>query len=97
MKIYHVCQWQTKGVLEDDAKPVYSTYPKMLKSTTQNKWYLNYQWFETEAEANKKAEELRLKNIQSLKKKLEKLEKMSFNNWNEKTNPPPHPTVRAIG
>ena len=69
----------TKGIIEVDAKieqGIHEEYA-MVKDWIGFIW-LNRDYVHTKEEALKKAEEMRLKKIKSLKKQIVKLEKMKF-------------------
>lgn len=69
----------TKGIMEVDAKIKQDTYEEYatVKDLIGLIW-LNRDYVHTKEEALKKAEDMRLRKIESLKKQIAKLEKMKF-------------------
>lgn len=69
----------TKGIMEVDAKIEQGAYEEyaQVKDWIGFIW-LNRDYVHTKEEALKKAEDMRLKKIESLKKQIVKLEKMKF-------------------
>lgn len=72
-----------KGILEVDATPIEGGWPpNRVSFTMPGDSYSQYarkgEWHTSIIEAIARAEEMRLKVIDSLKKKLAKLEKMNF-------------------
>lgn len=69
----------TKGIIEIDAKTEQDTYEEYAMVRD---WIgliqLNRDYVHTKEEALKKAEDMRLRKIESLKKQIVKLEKMKF-------------------
>lgn len=76
MKVYITKYSLTDGVLEADAK-LNQKFPTM--AVTNLGYFHGNDWHETKEAAIKKAEEMRVKKIASLKKQIEKLEAMKFN------------------
>jgi hypothetical protein len=69
----------TKGIIEVDAEIKQGIYGEFTKVKNQgNLIYLDKDYVHTKEEALKKAEDMRLKKIESLKKQIVKLEKMKF-------------------
>lgn len=69
----------TKGIIEVDAEIKQGTHEKYAKSKNQmNIMWPNRDYVHTKEEALKKAEDMRFKKIESLKKQIVKLEKMKF-------------------
>lgn len=69
----------TKGIIEVDAEIKQGIYSEFTKVKNQgNLIYLDKDYVHTKEEALKKAEDMRLKKIESLKKQIVKLEKMKF-------------------
>lgn len=79
MKVYITEYALTKGILEKEAKiaefagDLFAHIDGMYKS-----FLIGYNVFYTKSEAKQKAEEMRTKRIESLKKQIQKLEKMKF-------------------
>lgn len=69
----------TKGIIEVDAETEQGTYGEyaMVKDCIGFVWE-NKEYTHTKEEALKKAEDMRLRKIESLKKQIVKLEKMKF-------------------
>ena len=66
----------TKGIIEVDAEIKQGIYGEFTKVKNQgNLIYLDKDYVHTKEEALKKAEDMRLKKIESLKKQIVKLEK----------------------
>lgn len=78
MKVYITKYALTRGIFEIDAD-VLINYPDTVHS---NKYGFfdgeNKEWCRTRETAVSRAEEMRLKKIESLKKQIEKLERMKF-------------------
>lgn len=69
----------TKGIIEVDAKIKQGTHEEYAKSKNQmDIMWLNRDYVHTKEEALKKAEDMRFKKIEYLKKQIVKLEKMKF-------------------
>lgn len=69
----------TKGIIEVDAEIKQGIYGEFTRVKNQgNLMYLDKDYVHTKEEALKKAEDMRLKKIESLKKQIVKLEKMKF-------------------
>lgn len=69
----------TRGIIEVDAEIGHGTYEEYAKVKNQmDIIWLNRDYVHTKEEALKKAEDMRFKKIESLKKQIVKLEKMKF-------------------
>ena len=78
-KIFVFKYASTKGIIEVDAEIKQGIYGEFTKVKNQgNLIYLDKDYVHTKEEALKKAEDMRLKKIESLKKQIVKLEKMKF-------------------
>ena len=67
----------TKGIIEVDAEIKQGIYGEFTKVKNQgNLIYLDKDYVHTKEEALKKAEDMRLKKIESLKKQIVKLERI---------------------
>lgn len=69
----------TKGIIEVDAEIKQGIYGEFAKVKDRgNLIYLDKDYAHTKEEALKKAEDMRIRKIESLKKQIVKLEKMKF-------------------
>lgn len=78
MKVYITKYALTKGIYEAEAEES-NNFPGMI--TTKDYSYFHGEgkdWTRTKETAIVRAEEMRLKRIESLKKQIEKLEKLKF-------------------
>lgn len=76
MKIYVTKYALTKGILEEEAEPVANveTMVKVFKSGYIPSYYHSGEWFLNRKEAIDKANNMRLKKIDSLKRKIKELQ-----------------------
>ena len=74
----------TKGIHQAEFKGFFEESEGVFDETTVeindtfNTLYFKGDWHKTEAEAKKKANEMRLKKIKSLEKQIERLKKLEF-------------------
>ena len=80
MKVWITKYALTKGIIEADARLTSSDSIsiKELNSDLNSNWFYKGDWHSDKESAIKKAEEMRQKKIDSLKKQIEKLERMRF-------------------
>lgn len=78
MKVWVTKYALTKGIFEDDVE-ISGDFPHLAQSSP-TKYYHGEgkEWHRTKIEAIQRAEEMRKKKVRSLKKQIEKLEKMEF-------------------
>ena len=73
----------TQGIFEIEAEICEGSMTGMVADINNRTFGLYHgegrEWHKTKEEASKRAEKMRLKKIASLKKQIEKLEKMDFN------------------
>lgn len=80
MKVWITKYALTKGIIEADAKLTSSNSVSIMELNTDLKmhWFYKGDWHSDKESAIKKAEEMRQKKIESLKKQIQKLEEMRF-------------------
>lgn len=80
MKVWITKYALTKGIIEVDAMLTSSDSIsiKELNSDLNSNWFYKGDWYSDKESAIKKAEEMRQKKIESLKKQIKKLEEMRF-------------------
>ncbi len=79
MKVWITKYALTKGILEEEGEVSKNNADYlMVKDYCQDFYEEGNEWHKTRESAIKKSEEMRLKKIESLKKQIEKLEKMKF-------------------
>ena len=72
----------TSGIKEVETeihKSTFKDYPNCVRDSTFSFYYIGKDAFLDKSEALNKAEDMRKKKIASLRKQIEKLEKLSFN------------------
>lgn len=80
MKVFITKLALTKGIVELEAKPCIDVSEYMIetRSNGYSVYYHKKDWYLTKEEAIKKANKMRDRKIVSLKKQIEKLEKLNF-------------------
>lgn len=80
MKVYITKHALTKGIMEKEAEICDNVSKDMIKITTNHypEYYHKPFWYTDKQEAIKHAENMCKKKIASLKKSIEKLEKLNF-------------------
>lgn len=80
MKVWITKYALTKGIIEADAEKALSDTVVIPRGRCilQSNWFCIGDWHTSKKQAIAKAEEMRQKKIASLKKQIEKLEKMKF-------------------
>lgn len=79
MKAFVTKHALTKGIIEVEATVNPNVSDDMIMTKEQYPaYYHKGEWFETKYDAIEKAESMRIKKIESLKKQIKKLEKMNF-------------------
>ena len=81
MKVWITKYALTQGIFEIEAEECGMGFPGMIQTKEEYPSYYHKEgkdWHRSKESAIKRAEEMRQKKISSLKKKLEKLEKMKF-------------------
>ena len=80
MKVWITKYALTKGVIETDGELTSSDSVSVLNRdlSLPTHWFYKGDWHSDEQSAIKKAEEMRQKKIESLKKQIKKLEEMRF-------------------
>ena len=78
MKVYITKYALSDGILEKDAEEC-DRFPGMIRTDDGAHFHgEGKEWCRTLEDANKRAEEMRLKKIESMKKQIKKLENMKF-------------------
>ena len=77
MKVWISRYALSEGIFETQAE-LSRDFPDMISERPSYAHYHKPDWHETKEEAIKRAEQMRIKKIASLKKQIEKLEKMDF-------------------
>ena len=81
MKVWITKYALTQGIFEIEAEECGMGFPGMIQTKEEHPSHCHEEgkdWHRSKESAVKRAEEMRQKKISSLKKKLEKLEKMKF-------------------
>lgn len=80
MKVWITKYALTKGIIEVDGELISSDFVSILNRglSLPTHWFYKGDWHSDKQSAIKKAEEMRQKKIESLKKQIKKLEEMSF-------------------
>lgn len=81
MKVWITKYALTQGIFEIEAEECGMGFPGMIQTKEEHPSHCHEEgkdWHRSKESAVKRAEEMRQKKITSLKKKLEKLEKMKF-------------------
>lgn len=81
MKVWITKYALTQGIFEIEAEECGMGFPGMIQTKEEHPSHCHEEgkdWHRSKESAIKRAEEMRQKKISSLKKKLEKLEKMKF-------------------
>lgn len=81
MKVWITKYALTQGIFEIEAEECGMGFPGMIQTKEEHPSYYHEEgkdWHRNKESAVKRAEEMRQKKISSLRKKLEKLEKMKF-------------------
>ena len=80
MKVWITKYALTKGIIEADGKLTSSDSVSVSLDTLSlpTHWFYKGDWYSDKQSAIQKAEEMRRKKIDSLKKQIEKLERMRF-------------------
>ena len=80
MKVWITKYALTRGIIEADGKLTSSDFVSILNQdlSLPTHWFYKGEWFSDKESAIHKAEEMRQKKIASLKKQIEKLERMRF-------------------
>lgn len=78
MKVWITRYALTVGIIEAEAVKSSSNFLKITEGEFEDSWFTTRDCCECKQEAIKKAEEMRRKKIESLKKQINKLEKMRF-------------------
>lgn len=80
MKVWITKYALTKGIIEADGELISSDSVSILNRglSLPTHWFYKGDWHSGKQSAIKKAEEMRQKKIESLKKQIEKLEEMRF-------------------
>lgn len=80
MKVWITKYALTKGIIESEAKLTSKDSVSVMEfdPNLPMHWFYKGDWHRTKEEAVKRAEEMRKKKIESLKKQIKKLEEMRF-------------------
>ena len=80
MKVWITKYALTKGIIEVDGELISSDFVSILNRgvSLPTHWFYKGDWHSDKQSAIKKAEEMRQKKIESMKKQIQKLEEMRF-------------------
>lgn len=80
MKVWITKYALTKGIIEVDGELISSDFVSILNrgASLPTHWFYKGDWHSDKQSAIKKAEEMRQKKIESMKKQIQKLEEMRF-------------------
>ena len=78
MKVYITKYCLTQGIFEREAE-LRDDNMILVKDGVYSSYYHKPEWHDNLADASKQAESMRLKEIEALKRKMAKLEKLKFN------------------